>query len=443
MGKSILKNGIIINDGSRFEGDILIQNGRIEKIAAEIGASSVDQVWDLKGKHIIPGVIDDQVHFREPGFPHKGNIATESKAAVAGGVTSYLEMPNTNPTTTHAQALQNKLDAASGRSWANYGFFFGATNHNLDEVLSIDTSKTCGIKIFMGSSTGDMLVDDPRVLEQIFSQCPLVIATHCEDEKTIRQNLEKARLEYGEEVPFRLHPQIRSREACLMSSSLAVELARKFGTQLHILHITTAEELALFGSGEMKGKNITSEVCVHHLWYSDADYEQKGGLIKCNPAIKTIQDQEALWRALNEDRIDIIASDHAPHSWEEKQQAYFSCPSGLPLVQHELNLMLHAASLGKISLEKLVRKMAHNPADRFEILERGYIREGYWADLVVVDPEAHFEVKGDDLQYHCHWSPLEGTQLQGTILKTIVNGSLVYDEGRFFQPAGSQLQYDR
>lgn len=433
----------MVNEGQTRENDLRIRNGRIEAIQSGLSALGNDQVIDLGGKILMPGVIDDQVHFREPGFPHKANIFTESKAAVAGGVTSYMEMPNTQPTTTNAEALDDKLNRARGRSWANYGFFFGATNHNLEAVLTVDPHKTCGIKIFMGSSTGDMLVDDPVVLEKIFSQTPLVIATHCEDEQTIRHNMEMARSRFGDDIPMSEHPLIRSREACFMSSSLAIQMAKKFKTQLHILHLTTAGELPQFSTGPMEEKHITAEVCVHHLWYSFPDYERLGGLIKCNPAIKDPEDQSALWQALAEDRIDIIASDHAPHTWEEKHQKYAQCPSGLPLVQHELNLMLDAVAHKKISMEKLVQKMCHNPARRFSIRDRGFLREGYFADMVVVDPDAPFEVHKMDIQYHCGWSPLEGIRLKGKIEQTFVNGHLVFDLGAFHAPAGFALEYQR
>lgn len=443
MPSTLLKNGLLVNENQAFEADIRIRNGRIELISGSISALPSDTILELSGRTVIPGVIDDQVHFREPGFPTKGNIESESKAAVAGGVTSFMEMPNTNPTTTNAEALQDKLDRSKGRSWANYSFFFGATNQNLEEVIRIDPSKTCGIKIFMGSSTGDMLVDDLPVLEKIFANTPLVVATHCEDEKTIRTNLAEAKNQFGGDIPFQLHPKIRSREACILSSTLAIEMAKKFGTNLHILHLTTAEEVQLFQAGPMADKKITSEVCVHHLHYCESDYDRLGGLIKCNPAIKSASDREALWKALEEDRIDLIASDHAPHSWEEKHQKYANCPSGLPLVQHELDLMLDAVSKSKISLKKVVQKMCHNPADRFRVLERGYIREGYFADLVVVDPTRENPILKSDLQYHCGWSPLEGERLTGKIIHTFVNGYSVFSEGKFSNSAGQPLTFLR
>lgn len=439
----LLLNARIVTEEKVTMGDLRIRNGRIETIGTNLSGRPNETLIDLKGDTILPGIIDDQVHFREPGFPQKGDIATESKAAVAGGVTSFMEMPNTNPTTTNAEALEDKLNRAKGRSWANFAFFFGATNHNLEEVLRVNPEKTCGIKIFMGSSTGDMLVDHPQILEKIFSSTSLVVATHCEDELTIRENLARAKEQFGEQIPFENHPLIRSREACIKSSKLAIDLANRFGTQLHILHLTTAEEPLLFTAGPMSNKNITAEVCVHHLHFTDSDYKNLGGQIKCNPAIKTVHDRDALWKALNDDRIDIIASDHAPHTWEEKQQPYLTCPSGLPLVQHELNLMLDAVYHKKISIEKIVRKMCHNPADRFRISDRGYIREGYRADLVVVNPEAEFMINQAELQYHCTWSPLVGEKFMGKILRTFVNGNQVYNQGEFSEPAGVALTFNR
>lgn len=443
MSSILIKNGRLVNENRVFDGDIRMRNSRIESIATSITPTPSDTIVDVNGLMVIPGVIDDQVHFREPGFPEKGNLESESKAAVAGGVTSFMEMPNTNPTTTTIEALDDKLARSKGRSWANYGFFFGATNQNLEEVIRVDPTKTCGIKIFMGSSTGDMLVDDLQILEKIFASTPLVIATHCEDEKTVKSNFLEAKNQFGEEIPFQFHPLIRSREACYLSSSLAIGMAKKFGTNLHILHLTTSEELDLFEAGEMIGKKITAEVCVHHLHYCDSDYDKLGGLIKCNPAIKKASDREALWKALNDDRIDIIASDHAPHTWKEKQQKYASCPSGLPLVQHELPLMLDAVAQKKIPMEKVVRKMCHNPADRFGVAERGYLREGYFADLVVVDPTKEFSISKDGLLYHCGWSPLEGETLRGGIIHTFVNGNLVFSTDKFTQPAGIQLTFSR
>jgi dihydroorotase len=440
----LLKNGTLVNEGKIQVADIYLKGGRIEKIADSISAQGNEEVFDCAGLHVLPGIVDDQVHFREPGLTHKGNLFTESRAAVAGGITTFMEMPNTNPTTTNAFELDNKLNLAKGRSWANYAFFFGASNTNLEDVLKVDQSKTCGIKIFMGSSTGNMLVNDNKVLEQIFAGTPLTITTHCEDEPTIIANLEIAKIKFGDNIPITEHPVIRSREACFLSSSFAISLAKKHGTNLHILHLTTAEELQQFEPGPMKGKKITAEVCVHHLWYNDADYERLGGLIKCNPAIKNKSDQDALWTALQEDRIDIIATDHAPHTWEEKQGNYLKCPSGLPLVQHSMAMMLTAVNQKKISLEKMVDKMCHRPADRFQVAERGYLREGYWADIAVVNLSENQTVRQEEVLYHCGWTPLKGENLLGKNVFTFVNGHLVFDRGNFLgEPIGAQVSFNR
>jgi len=443
-GKYLLKNGTIVNDGNSVTSDLKIQNGRISKIGFGLSAEENDTVVDCGGLHILPGVIDDQVHFREPGLTHKGNIYSESRAAIAGGVTSFMEMPNTKPTTTTKQNLTNKLASAKGKSWANYSFFFGATNENFEEVVSVDPLQVAGIKIFMGSSTGNMLVDDSSVLEKIFASTPLVIATHCEDEQTIKNNFETAKQQFGDIIPFNQHPIIRSREACLISSSLAIDLAKKYGSNLHVLHITTAEELAQFEAGSMLNKKITAEVCVHHLWFDDADYEQLGGLIKCNPAIKKASDQEALWKALYEDRIDIIATDHAPHTWEEKQNLYEKCPAGLPLVQHGLEMMLHKVNQNKITIEKVVEKMCHRPADRFQVFERGYLREGYMADIALVDIQKQNQIQKQNIFYLCGWTPLDGIFLKGKNIRTFVNGHLVFENGIVLnQPLGIQLIFNR
>ena len=443
-GKYLLKNGIVVNEGKSVTSDVKIQNGRILKVGFGLSAQQNETVIECGGLHILPGVIDDQVHFREPGFTHKGNIFSESRAAIAGGVTSYMEMPNTKPTTTSKQELVNKLNLAKGRSWANYSFFFGATNENFEEVISADPLQIAGIKIFMGSSTGNMLVDEPTVLEKIFASTSLVIATHCEDEQTIKSNLELAKQEYGENIPFSQHPVIRNSEACYLSSALAIGLAKKYGTNLHVLHLTSAKELEQFEAGPMRNKKITAEVCVHHLWFSDVDYDQLGGLIKCNPAIKKTSDKEALWQALIEDRIDIIATDHAPHTWEEKQNLYNNCPSGLPLVQHGLEMMLHNVNQNKISIEKVVEKMCHRPADRFQVFERGYLREGYMADIAIVDTQKQNQVQKDNVYYLCEWSPLEGEFLKGKNILTFVNGSLVFENGIVLnQPIGNQIKFNR
>jgi dihydroorotase len=444
MNSYLLKGGTLVNEGRIFEADLRIKNDRIDQIGASLTAGPNEEVLDCGGLYVFPGLIDDQVHFREPGLTHKATIATESKAAIAGGVTSFMEMPNTNPTTTNGEQLDWKRAVAAQTSHANYAFFFGATNENLEEVLRVDPAKTCGIKIFMGSSTGNMLVDEPAVLERVFASTQLVIATHCEDEQTVRQNLEEARKTYGQAIPFWEHPNIRSREACFLSSSLAIRLARKHGANLHILHLTTADELPLFEAGPMRGKKITAEVCVHHLWFDSDDYKTLGGKIKCNPAIKTAGDQAALWKALEEGRIDIVATDHAPHTAEEKSQPYEKCPAGLPLVQHSLALMLESYHRGKISLEKLVEKMCHNPADRFSVAERGYLREGYKADLAVADLKKIQTISADSLYYKCGWSPLEGQALKGENLYTFVNGRLVFQKGSFLPGTSAEaLTFDR
>ncbi len=429
--KILIKDATIINEGQRIEADLLIENDRIKKIGGSLEEPNAE-VIDASGLWLIPGVIDDQVHFREPGLTHKANIATESRAAAAGGITSYMEMPNTNPQTTVQKEWENKMAIADRDSMVNYGFFFGATNDNIEEVLKVDPKRTPGIKIFMGSSTGNMLVDAEETLENIFSKVRMLIATHCEDEATIRRNMELAREKFGEDVPMVQHPLIRSAEACYLSSSKAVELAKKHDTRLHILHISTERETHLFDDPRPLGeKRITAEACVHHLYFTDQDYPKKGSFIKWNPAVKTESDREGVWKALLENRIDIVATDHAPHTLEEKQQSYFKAPSGGPLVQHALPAMLEMASRGKISPERVVEKMCHAPAQCFHLEERGYIREGYKADLVLVDPEAHEAVRREDVYYKCGWSPFEGEKFSAKVLTTFVNGVKVYDRGSF------------
>lgn len=425
----LLQNARIVNRGRIVEGDVFVKDGRIRQIAPQIDLAA-DQVMDLEGKYLLPGLIDDQVHFREPGLTHKADIFTESRAAVAGGVTSFMEMPNTRPTATTQERLAGKYDIGARTSLANYSFFMGAANDNLEEVLRTDPRTVCGIKAFMGSSTGNMLVDDPSVLEGLFSRCPMLIATHCEDENTVRTNEALYREKYGEEVPFSLHPDIRSHEACYLSSSLAVSLAQKYGTRLHILHLTTARELALFRNDiPLVQKRITSEVCVHHLYFQRADYETQGSRIKCNPAIKNLEDREALWQALLDDRLDIIATDHAPHTEEEKGQTYFKAPSGLPLVQHSLNVLLEFYHQGRISLERIVEKACHAPAECFRIEDRGYLDEGCWADMVVVDLDREWTVSRENILYKCGWSPFEGHTFRGKIESTLVNGNLAWRQG--------------
>jgi len=433
MKRIIIRNAKIVNRGKIQEADLLIEEGLISRIGPRIGAIADIEI-DAIGQYVIPGIIDDQVHFREPGLTHKADLYSEPRAAVAGGVTSFMEMPNTKPAALTQQLLEDKYQRAAQQSLANYSFFMGASNDNLDEVLRTDATKVCGVKVFMGSSTGNMLVDDPGTLEQLFSKCPMLIATHCEDEQTIRGNEALFREKYGENVPIDQHPIIRSVEGCYLSSSLAVELARRHNTRLHILHISTADELALFTNDiPLIEKRITAEVCVHHLYFNSDDYARLGTQIKCNPAVKSRHHQEALFPALLDNRLDIIATDHAPHTWQEKQGTYFKAPSGVPLVQHSLNIMLDFYQKGQISLERIVEKMAHAPADLFRIDRRGYIEEGYWADLVVVDPEKSWTVSKDNIYYKCGWSPLEGQTFKGKVSSTIVSGHLAYHEGEFFE----------
>ena len=439
----ILKNGVLVNEGRKTEADILIKNGKIEKIGpsiTELGA----KIIDVKGSFILPGCIDDQVHFREPGLTHKASIYSESRAAVAGGITSYMEMPNTVPNATTQELLQDKYDIASKNSLANYSFFMGATNDNLEEVLKTDPKWVCGIKVFMGSSTGNMLVDNKETLEGLFSNVSMLIATHCEDEQTIQRNLRDAKEKYGEDIPIEQHPVIRNEEACYLSSSLAVSLAKKHNARLHVLHISTAKEIELFDADTpLIEKNITAEACVHHLWFTEDDYSRFGTKIKWNPAVKSKSDREGIWAALLDNRIDVVATDHAPHTLEEKSNNYLNAPSGGPLVQHALLSMFEHAKNGKISIERIVEKMAHNPAILFRIEKRGYLREGYFADLVVVKPEAGEVVAKENILYQCQWSPFEGTKFSYSIDKTFVNGSLVYDRGQIIEAGiGNRLSFN-
>jgi len=445
MQRMIIKNGTIFNEGKRFVADILIENNRITTIEPNIEALPNTQVIDATGKWILPGVIDDQVHFREPGLTHKGSIETESRAAIAGGVTSFIEQPNTVPNAVTQELLEEKYQIAAQSSFANYSFMMGGTNDNLDEVLKTNPRNVAGIKLFLGSSTGNMLVDNQEVLEKIFSSTKMLIAVHCEDEQTIKQNLQMAIDTYGDNIPVDQHPIIRSAEACYISSSKAVELAKKTGARLHVFHISTGKETELFTNDiPLKDKKITAEVCVHHLYFSDEDYPKKGNFIKWNPAVKTSQDRAQLWEALLDDRIDVIATDHAPHTLDEKSQQYLQAPSGGPLVQHSLLVLLDFAKKGKLSVEKVVEKMCHNPAVVFQIESRGYIKEGYFADLVIVDPNQETKVSKDNLVYKCGWSPLEGETLQAAIEKTIVNGHVVFDKGNFNEsPKGQRLLFNR
>ena len=432
MDSILIVNAKIVNEGKIIEGDLFIRNGRIEKIASDLSRQKTDNVIDATGNYLIPGLIDDQVHFREPGLTHKGDIYTESRAAVAGGITSFMEMPNTVPNTVTQELLTGKYELGRRKSLANYSFYFGATNDNLEEVLKTNQRDVCGVKVFMGSSTGNMLVDNARTLENIFSKVDMLIATHCEDEVTIRKNAEIYRKKYGEEVPFEFHPEIRSREACFLSSSLAVELAKKFNTKLHVLHISTADELALFDSNiALKKKRITAEACIHHLWFDSDDYEEKGSLIKWNPAVKTKEDKEAIMRGVLEDKIDVIATDHAPHSFDEKQNTYFDAPSGGPLVQHSLVAAMEFCKFGKIKIQKLVEKMCHNPSILFQIESRGFIREGYFADLVLVDPHQSWVVDQSNIFYKCGWSPFKGYEFSSKVTHTIVSGHLAFENGKF------------
>jgi dihydroorotase len=444
MSKLLIRNARMVNEGEIAEGDLLVADGRIAQIGGEISAPGAE-VIDAAGQVLMPGMIDDQVHFREPGVTHKGDLATESHAAIAGGITSYMEMPNTNPQTVTLERLEEKYGLAQGRAWGNHAFYLGATNDNLEQIRRLGPNQTCGIKVFMGASTGNMLVDNVATLEQIFADAPTLIATHCEDTPSIQVNEQRYREQYGDEIPIRFHPLIRSEEACWKSSSMAVGLARKHGTRLHVLHLTTARELALFEPGPISAKRITAEACVHHLYFSESDYEQRGSFIKCNPAIKRAEDRAALRAALAEDRLDVIATDHAPHTLEEKQQrSYFKAPAGLPLVQHALAMALELVHDGVLSLPHAVHKVSHGPAEMFNVRERGYLREGYWADLVLVDMNTQHRIERDEVLYKCGWSPLEGDTLRSRVTTTLVNGELKYREGEFFGGAsGVRLEFDR
>lgn len=441
----LLKGGITVNEGLKISQDILISNGRIKKLEKDITPDNNWNVVNLDGKLILPGCIDDQVHFREPGLTHKGNIYTESRAAVAGGITSFMEMPNTIPNVLTQELLQDKYDIASKQSIANYSFFMGASNENVEEVLKTNEDNVCGIKIFMGSSTGNMLVDNQKTLNNLFSRVSMLIATHCEDEQIIRNNITAAKEKYGENVPVNEHPNIRSEEACYASSSMAIGLAKKHGTRLHILHISTAKELGLFDNGvPLCEKKITAEACIHHLWFTQENYSQRGVFIKWNPAIKKKSDRDAIFQAVLDDKIDVIATDHAPHSLEEKSQSYFKSPSGGPLVQHALVAMLQKVKEGMISIERVVEKMAHAPSILFQIDNRGYIREGYYADLVVIDPNQSNIVTKENILYKCGWSPFEGMKFDNIIHSTYVNGNLVYDKGLIVEGTkGQRLLFNR
>ncbi len=441
MERLILKNGMIVNNGLVIEGDLLLENDRILKVGGIIDGNAKE--INAEGKWVMPGIIDDQVHFREPGLTHKADIYSESRAAVAGGVTSFMEMPNTQPAAVTRRLLEDKYNIAATNAWCNYSFFMGTTNENYDEVMAQDFTKVCGLKIFMGSSTGNMLVDDVPVLEKLFANVPALIATHCEDEDTIKERFNIFEQQWGEHLNAGHHPQIRNEKACLLSSALAVNLARRYNTRLHILHISTLQELALFDTGiPLAQKQITSEVCVHHLWFTANDYKKLGNLIKCNPAIKADHHAPALFEALMEGRLDIIATDHAPHTWDEKLQIYSKAPSGLPLVQHSLVMMLKWVHEGKMKITDLVEKMCHNPATCFRIPDRGFLNEGHFADIAIVDPNVEWTVDKSNIYYKAGWSPLEGHTFKGRVEHTLVNGLPIYNNGNFLEPGhGSRLQF--
>jgi dihydroorotase len=445
MSKTIIRGAKVYNRSTARYVDILLKGDKIEKIDSNITLEGNYTEINAEGKWIIPGIIDDQVHFREPGLTHKADIASESRAAVAGGVTSFMEMPNTNPACLTQELLQHKYDIAQKNSYANYSFFMGASNDNYEEVMKTDATQVCGIKIFMGSSTGNMLVDRPATLEHLFANVPILIATHCEDEKTIKNQFTLFKEKYGDDLMPYMHPLIRNEEGCYLSSSMAVEMAKKYGTRLHILHISTAKELGLFTNTiPLKDKKITSEVCVHHLYFSADDYPGLGNLIKCNPAIKSLKDKAALFTALLDDRLDIIATDHAPHTWDEKSMPYEKAPAGLPLVQHGLYIMLDFYHKGMISMEKVVEKMCHAPAECFQVASRGYLDEGMFADLVIIDPNKSWTIDKSNIYYKCGWSPLEGKLVTGKIESTYVNGQKVYDgNGDFRQGLGKRLKFER
>jgi len=444
MSNLLITNARLVNEGETKDADVLIRGERIESIGTGLQADESTRVLDAKGMYLLPGMIDDQVHFREPGLTNKGDLATESAAAVAGGITSFMDMPNVNPRTTTREALAGKFGLAADRCRANYNFYLGATNNNIEEIKALQVGESCGIKAFMGASTGDMLVDDPRALELLFEHAPVMVVTHCEHTPTIRDNEAKAKAEFGEQVPMTEHPNIRSASACLQSSSQAVDLARRHDALLHVLHLTTAIEMGLFSRAQRREKRITAEVCVHHLWFDESDYPQLGTRIKCNPAIKSATDREALLTAVNEGRIDIIATDHAPHTISEKGKSYFKAPAGLPLVQHAMLCLFEFAADGRMTLENIVDKTSHAVADIFGVVDRGYVREGYFADLVLVDTDRQYTVSSANLLAKCHWSPFDGHTFGATIDTTIVNGVLAYQDGKLSDAiAGQRFTCDR
>ncbi|MFE8033725.1 dihydroorotase [Thiohalocapsa marina] len=442
MSSLLITNADVVNEGCRFEADLFIEDGRIAAIGNDLQSRGADRVIDAAGRLLIPGMIDDQVHFREPGLTHKADFASESRAAIAGGITSFMEMPNSQPPTLSLELLEAKHARAAEVSHANYSFYLGASNDNIDAIRGVRTGQCCGVKVFMGASTGNMLVDDEQTLDAIFADSPLLIATHCEDTPTILANEAEYRQRYGEDVPMSAHPLIRSEAACLASSSRAVELARRHDARLHVLHITTARELSLFSPGPVAGKRITAEACVHHLYFDARDYAEKGTLIKCNPAIKRPEDRDALLAAVSEGRIDVIGTDHAPHTLEEKAGTYFKAPAGLPLVQDALPSLFEHVHAGHLSLETLVQKTSHDVADCFGIEQRGYIREGYWADLALVEMEAPYTRTRDQVLYKCGWSPFEGRQFHACVITTILNGEVAYEHGRLNdQVRGQRLEF--
>ena len=445
MHDLLITNANIVNEATVSEQDVVVNDKRIVQIGKDLQHLQANNVLDANGKFLIPGMIDDQVHFREPGLTHKADIATESHAAIAGGITSFMDMPNVKPPTLSLELLQQKYQAANGRAQANYAFYMGASNDNLEEIKSVPKDLACGVKVFMGASTGNMLVDQYDVLEGIFKHAPVPIITHCEESPIIEQNLKKYQQEYGNDIPVEFHPIIRSEEACYQSSLKAVNLAKQFGTQLHVLHLSTAKELELFEKGNVEDKSITAEVCVHHLFFSSEDYAEKGSLIKCNPAIKTIQDKQGLLQGVVDNRIDIIATDHAPHLLEEKHGDYLTSPAGLPLVQHALLSVLEHYHDNLLSIEKIVEKTSHNVAKRFSVVDRGYVREGYFADLTILDTNKFYEVTSDNVLYKCGWSPYEGYRFRSSIDTTILNGQIVFEKGVFSSTpfCGERLQFNR
>ena len=444
MKRTLIKNANLVNEGRIFSGDLLIEDKRISRIDQQIGSDNAE-VIDVNGSFVVPGLIDDQVHFREPGLTHKGDLYSESRAALAGGITSFMEQPNTNPQTTTIEKLEAKFNLGRESSFANYSFLLGGTNDNLEEIKRLDKKACSGIKLFLGSSTGNMLVDDQEVIERIFRSTDMVISAHCEDESTIRRNLENYRAKYGDDIPVKYHPLIRSEEACYLSSSRAIELAKQTGARLHVFHVSTARETDLFRNDlPLEQKKITAEVCLHHLWFSQEDYSNKGTLIKWNPAVKTKEDRAGLWEALLDDRIDILATDHAPHTLEEKDNVYTSAPSGGPLVQHALPAVLEKYLDGRIPLETLIQKMCHNPAILFDVQDRGFLREGYFADIVIFNCDSSWEVSKENILYKCGWSPFEGNSFRSQVSHTFVNGHLAYENGRLSsQKNAMRLTFNR